>query len=109
MGVGVVDSWTVIVERNVTVLELQPVNVTCSTDYTASTVSFIWTSRSRPRFKQFSQNLWIKTATTDVAGNYDCTVETRSREVKWAPMYLSVLCKSSQHDSIVIHTARQLC
>jgi len=91
--VGLVNSWTVSVDRNVTVQELQPVNVTCRTDYTESAVSFRWTSRSHPEFEQTGQQLWIGKATTDVAGNYECIVETGSRERKWAPVHLSVLCK----------------
>jgi len=84
----------VIVDANVTVVELQPVNVTCTTDYTESTISFTWTSRSHPGFQQTGQNLWIYKATTDVAGNYECTVETATKERKWAPVHLSVLCKA---------------
>jgi len=79
---------------NVTVEELQPVNVTCTTDFNESTVSFIWTSRSHPDFdQQTGPNLWIDKATTDDAGDYECTVETRTNERKWASVRLSVHCK----------------
>jgi len=91
--VGVVDSWGVIVQSNVTVWELRSVNVTCSTDYTESAVTFLWTSRSHPGFEQTGPNLWIGTATVDIAGSYECTVETERRNRKWAPMQLTVLCK----------------
>jgi len=89
-----VDGWSVSVERNVTAVELRPVNVTCTTDYTDSPVTYTWTSRSHQFFQQTSQSLWIDRATTDVAGSYECTVETADRrQRKWAAMYLNVLCQ----------------
>jgi len=86
---------TVRVDPNVTVLELQPVNVTCSTDYTDE-VTFRWTSqRSHPDFQKTGPQLWIDKATTDVAGRYECTVVTKSTPKirNWASMFLTVLCK----------------
>ena len=78
---------------NVTVLELHPVNVTCSVDDAHLVVTYKWTSRSHRGFEQTGQNLFIGKATEDVAGDYECIAETDSRERKWAPMHLSVLCK----------------
>jgi len=85
------------VDANVTVLEFRRVNVTCTTDYSGSdAVTFTWTSRSHPDFKQTGPNLRIDRATSDVAGDYECTVRTAARaERKWAPMRLVVLCKLS--------------
>jgi len=95
LTVGLVGGWTVIVDANVTVYELRQVNVTCSTDYTESTVTFKWTSRSHPGFEQTGRRLLIDRATADVAGNYECTVKTESTSIekKWAQMYLNVICK----------------
>jgi len=90
--VGLVQSWTVNVNSNVTVSEYRPVNITCTTDYTGPSVTFKWTSRSHPEFQQTGQSLWIAMATADNAGSYECLVETDRSERKWAPMHLTVLC-----------------
>ena len=93
--VGAARGWTVSVQQNLTVRELQPVNVTCSTDYWESEVTFRWTSRSHTEFKRTGPNLWFYRATTDIAGDYECIVETERKptERNWAPMHLTVLCK----------------
>ena len=92
---GLVGGWTISVSANVSVVELHPVNVTCSTDY-SGTASFTWTSRSHPNFQQTGPSLWISQANTDMSGDYECIVETETEERKWAPVHLTVYCKCKQ-------------
>jgi hypothetical protein len=86
---GLSYSWSVILPSSVPVYELDPVNISCTTDYEYNT-SFAWSVPNNPNYHPITPFLFLSRVTTDDAGTYTCLVLADNMEVHSATMQLIV-------------------